>query len=130
MTVWSPACGLMSFGWLVRPRFARGPCEVKGVDHNCTAALYADRGAGPQHRQPHPAPEPAVVDTLVWWSTNSPPALQYGRGRSTLELSESPDVVTAAVSDPSPAPRANGPRTSAVAAAASAGIWSAASPPA
>ncbi|AGJ55925.1 MULTISPECIES: ATP-binding protein [Streptomyces] len=52
-----------------------------------------------------PAPDPALADTLVLvvseLVTN---ALRHGGGRFTLRLSAGPGTVTAAVSDPSPAP--------------------------
>ncbi|MFC8594605.1 ATP-binding protein [Streptomyces atroolivaceus] len=52
-----------------------------------------------------PAPDPALADTLVLvvseLATN---ALRHGGGRFTLRLSAGPGTVTAAVSDPSPAP--------------------------
>ncbi|MFH9615197.1 ATP-binding protein [Streptomyces pratensis] len=52
-----------------------------------------------------PAPDPALADTLVLvvseLATN---ALRHGGGRFTLRLSAGPGTVTAAVTDPSPAP--------------------------
>ncbi|MFF8958109.1 ATP-binding protein [Streptomyces sp. NPDC014894] len=52
-----------------------------------------------------PAPDPATADTLVLvvseLVTN---ALRHGGGRYVLKLSAGPDAVTAAVTDPNPAP--------------------------
>ncbi|WP_327121776.1 ATP-binding protein [Streptomyces sp. NBC_01341] len=52
-----------------------------------------------------PAPDPATADSLVLvvseLTTN---AVRHGGGRYTLELSATPDCLTAEVSDPSPSP--------------------------
>ena len=51
-----------------------------------------------------PAPDTATAETLVLLvSELATNALRHGGGRYTLELSATPDLLTAAVSDPSPA---------------------------
>lgn len=52
-----------------------------------------------------PAPYPSTADTLVLVGSElATNALRHGGGRYTLELSATTDAMTAAVSDPNPAP--------------------------
>ncbi|MFI2783814.1 ATP-binding protein [Streptomyces sp. ALB3] len=87
------------------PETATAPARTVVRGDSTDSIHWARRAARTFTDRLSPAPDPDLADTLVLvvseLVTN---ALRHGGGRFTLRLSSAPGTVTAAVSDPSPAP--------------------------